>query len=94
MGDIMGTTLIVILIIGTGIAYWIYRCQQKEECSIKGEAGIILKHLNQGRTITAEQAKKYYNIKHLRSVISRLRHFYSKDIQTVVNKGKAVYKKK
>ena len=90
----MGITLLIIMGIGIGIAYWIYKCQQKDECSIKGEAGTILKHLNQGRTITAEQARKYYKVKHLRSVIARLRNEYEKDIETVTEKGRAIYKKK
>ena len=89
----MGITLLIIMGIGIGIAYWIYKCQQKEQCSIKGEAGIILKHLEQGRTITAEQAKKYYNINHLRSVISRLRNEKKIDIETVTKKNKASYRK-
>ena len=90
----MGITLLIIMGIGIGIAYWIYKCQQKDDCSIKGECQTIIKHLEQGRTITTDQAKKYYGIKHLRSVISRLRHLYHKDIVTVTKSGRAIYKKK
>ena len=89
-----GLLLVLVLVVGVILGVWIYRCQQKDKCSIKGEGALILKHLNRGKTITAEQAKELYGIKHLRSLISYLRHKYGQDIQTVTKEKKAVYSKK
>ncbi len=88
IGEILVTGIVL------GGAYWVYKCKQKEDCSVTGECNTVIEHLKKGRTLTAEQAKKLYGIKHLRSVISRLRHKYSQDIETVVKGKKATYTKK
>jgi prepilin signal peptidase PulO-like enzyme (type II secretory pathway) len=89
-----GLMLFLFLLVGAVLGVWIYRCQKKEQCSVKGEGALILKHLRRGKSITQEQAKALYGIKHLRSVISHLRHKYGQDIQTVTKDKKAVYSKK
>jgi hypothetical protein len=89
----MITELIVTGVV-LGGAYWAYRCHHSEECKFNGECKTVYKHILQGRSITADQAQKYYGIKHLRSVISRLRHKYNLDIETVTKDRKATYKKK
>ncbi len=90
----MEILIVAVLLIGFGLGFWMYQCQKKVDCSITGQSQIILKHLEQGRTLTVEQAKTIYGIKHLRSVISRLRHNYDIDIETAGEGRKAVYKKK
>lgn len=89
----MELTILVVFGIGLGLGYWAYKCSQKEECKFTGECNTVFKHLKKA-SLTAEQAKKLYGIKHLRSVISRLRNVYDQDIVTVVKDKKAVYKKK
>jgi hypothetical protein len=87
-------TEIVVTSVVLGGAYWVYKCQQKEDCSFGGECDTVFEHLKKGGTLTAKQAKKIYGIKHLRSVISRLRHKHGQDIETVVKGNKATYTKK